>query len=131
MAKKFIELQETENLLKRIGAPAYAIHALCLAPSYEAVHRSAYDQCAWERDLAIEQLRNDYGVGLGEKKSVDVVEVVRCEKCIHCMLWQNPTNKVIGDCRIRKMNCYDDQFCMVGAEDFCSYGERRDDNAAD
>ena len=76
MAKKFIELQETENLLKRIGAPAYAIHALCLAPSYEAVHRAAYDQCAWERDLAIEQLRNDYGVGLGEKKSADVVEVV-------------------------------------------------------
>ena len=75
MAKKFIELQEAESLLKNIGAPGYAINALCLAPSYEAVHRSVYDQCAWERDLAIEQLRNDYGVGLGEKKSADVVRV--------------------------------------------------------
>lgn len=123
MAKKFIELQETENLLKRIGAPAYAIHALCLAPSYEAVHRSAYDQCAWERDLAIKQLRNDYGVGLGEKKSADVVEVVRCKDCVHwnkdamacdTLPWVNSSEHA---------NWY--------ADDFCSYGERRDDDAAD
>lgn len=28
------------------------------------------EQIKWERDLAVEQLRNDYGVGLGEKKPI-------------------------------------------------------------
>lgn len=115
MAKKFIKLQEVETLLKSVGAPGYAINALCLAPSYEAVHRSVYDQCALERDLAIEQLRNDYGVGLGEKKSADVVEVVRCKDC-----------KNYGDehfCPLLSLADYTDP------DDFCSYGERRDDNA--
>lgn len=116
MAKKFIELQETENLLKRIGAPAYAIHALCLAPSYEAVHRSAYDQCAWERDLAIEQLRNDYGVGLGEKKSADVVEVVRCKDCVYSKNYTCTRGEMYDDTRYRP-------------DYFCADGERRDNNA--
>ena len=40
------------------------------APTVDAVPRTVYDQCAWERDLAIQQLRGDYGVGLGEKKKV-------------------------------------------------------------
>lgn len=39
-------------------------------PTIDAVPRTVYDQCAWERDLAIQQLREDYGVGLGEKKKV-------------------------------------------------------------
>ena len=40
----------------------------------DVVPKSLYDQTAWERDLAIKQLREDYGVGLGEKKK-DVSQV--------------------------------------------------------
>ena len=34
----------------------------------DVVPKSLYDQTAWERDLAIKQLREDYGVELGVKK---------------------------------------------------------------
>lgn len=58
--------------------------------------------------------------------TVDAVEVVRCKECKQLMLWCKPTDKVIGECFIRKMNSEDEQFCMVGADDFCSYGDRKD-----
>lgn len=45
------------------------------APAADVVSRCAYNQAAWERDQAIKQLREDYGVGLGEKKSADVAPV--------------------------------------------------------
>lgn len=60
--------------------------------------------------------------------AVDAVEVVRCKDCKYSMLWRKPTDGVIGDCWIRKMNSDDEQFPMVGAYDFCSYGERREEN---
>ena len=44
-------------------------------PAADVVSRCDYNQAAWERDQAIKQLREDYGVGLGEKKSVDVSPV--------------------------------------------------------
>lgn len=122
MVKKFIELQEAENLLKNIGAPGYAINALCLAPSYEAVHRSAYDQCAWERDLAIEQLRNDYGVGLGEKKSAYVVEVKRGRWTLH-----DDGSGTCDQCHFTQKHIWDDDgwqnYCGVCGADM---RERRD-----
>lgn len=59
--------------------------------------------------------------------TIDAVEVVRCKDCKQLMLWCKPTDKVIGECFIRKMNSEDEQFCMVGADDFCSYGERKID----
>lgn len=59
--------------------------------------------------------------------AADVVEVVRCKECKYSMLWRKPHEKVIGECSIRKWNSDDEQFCMVGDDDFCSYGERRCD----
>ena len=56
---------------------------------------------------------------------VDAVEVVRCKDCKNAMLFRRPEGKLIADCLIRKMNSEDEQFCMVGADDFCSYGERK------
>lgn len=44
-------------------------------PAADVVPKPAFDQVIWERDVAIAQLREDYGVGLGEKKAADVVEV--------------------------------------------------------
>ena len=58
--------------------------------------------------------------------AIDAVPVVRCRDCKQAMLWRKPADKVIGECFIRKMNSEDEQFCMVGADDFCSYGERKD-----
>ena len=47
------------------------------APTADVVSHAAYNQVAWERDLAVWQLENDYGVGIGERKPVnDVVPVV-------------------------------------------------------
>lgn len=46
------------------------------APAADVVLKSAYERVAWERDLEILQLKNDYGVGLGEKKK-DVAPVRR------------------------------------------------------
>ena len=60
--------------------------------------------------------------------TIDAMEVVRCKDCRNSMLWRKPMDTVIGECFIRKMNSDDEQFCMVGADDFCSYGERRNDN---
>lgn len=43
-------------------------------PSTGVVSKTAFEQVVWERDTALRQLREDYGVGLGEKKR-DVAEV--------------------------------------------------------
>lgn len=70
------------------------------APAADVVSKSVYEQAAWERDLAILQLKNDYGVGLGEKKK-DVAPVRRgrwipfgnsryyCSECAHSIAF-NP-----------------------------------------
>lgn len=50
------------------------LHQIQQAPAADVVSRAAFDQVMWERDVAIQQLREDYGVGLGEKKAADVVE---------------------------------------------------------
>ncbi len=63
---------------------------------------------------------------INDAPPIDAVPVVRCKDCKYSMLWRKPTDKVIGDCYIRKMNSENEQFCMVGADDFCSYGERRE-----
>lgn len=72
-----------------------------------------------------EQYKKGYADGHRDAKE----ELVRCKDCRNSMLWRKPTDKVIGECFIRKMNSDDEQFCMVGADDFCSYGERRADHA--
>ena len=54
--------------------------------------------------------------------AVDAVEVVRCKDCMHWReesLWCDMNSKDRGE----HYNWY--------AEDFCSYGERREENAAD
>ena len=93
-----------------------ALHNREQTPAADVVSRCVLDQIRWERDVAIEQLREDYGVGLGEKKPADVVRAVRCDNCRHmklldgvlrfCKIWNAPNG--------------------MGADGFCSYGERKD-----
>ena len=55
-----------------------------------------------------------YAMGKAENApSVDAVEVVRCKDCKHC------TEIGLPRCRRTRRNILDD--------DFCSYGERRDE----
>lgn len=56
------------------GAIADFIAIVSKIPSAEVVSKTAFEQVVWERDTALRQLREDYGVGLGEKKR-DVAEV--------------------------------------------------------
>lgn len=43
----------------------------------DVVSAGAYEQVAWERDLAVQQLK-DYGVGLGQRKNENLVKVTHC-----------------------------------------------------
>lgn len=52
--------------------------------------------------------------------TIDVVAVVRCKECKHC----TPDENIVGgygDCFYK-----DDIHSIVNADDFCSYGERKD-----
>ena len=73
-----IKRLEVTPILK-YGIPTYVrdgvIDLVEKQPTADVVPKAAYDQVAWERDIAIQQLREDYGVSLGEKKHADVVEV--------------------------------------------------------
>lgn len=80
------------------------------------VARGAYEQIKWERDVAMEQI-NEAGIPFGGK--ADVVEAVRCEHCKHS--WFNGVSLWL--CQ-RESNFY----CpTVKADDFCSYGERKEE----
>ena len=86
-------------------------------------------QIKWERDLAIQQLKGDYGVGLGEPKSPDVVKVVRCMNCKYSRALQSKLEKAryrTGCVICTNGEISDTEFAMWAC-DFCSYGERKDE----
>lgn len=62
-------------------------------------------------------------------QTVDAVEVVRCKDCKHYKEFRTKRNKQIMRlcCRMGK----NDMEYSVKPDDFCSYGERSDENAAD
>lgn len=65
---EYIKREDALEIVKRTsGDYAAAFSEIARLPGQEVVSLSAYKQVAWERDLAIHQLRVDYGVGLGEK----------------------------------------------------------------
>lgn len=87
----------------------------------DVVTRAVYDQTAWERDLAVQQLKSDYGVGLGERKA-DVPPVVRCKDC----KWfaENNDGDWLGCQMFHTISaCPED---APGPDDFCSFAERMD-----
>lgn len=61
-------------------------------------------------------------------------EVVRCKDCKGFMEYTrdyarlfSATEGADGDCYIRVMNSDDKQFCACKYDDFCSYGERKEE----
>lgn len=129
--KKETLLEVVNNLrlgrhLNKDAALTLMERAINNLPAADVVSRAAFDQVVRDRAVAMKQLK-EHGIPFGGE--ADVVAVVRCKDCRNSMLWRKPTDTVIGECFIRKMNSEDEVFCQVGADDFCSYGERRNDNA--
>ena len=59
----------------------------------------------------------------------DMVPVVRCKDCKNFLEHTDEyksKSEADGDCYIHKIHGGDEQFCAVGFNDFCSYGERKD-----
>lgn len=62
---------------------------------------------------------------IDDAPTIDAVKVVRCG---HCEWWRcNPNTKEYGVC---KKVSYDDFEVVMDSDDFCSYGERREDGEA-
>ena len=91
-----------------------AIYYIKTAPVIDAGPRKAFDEILWENDVMRKQLA-DIGKSFGEKMD-DVVKVVRCKGC----RWGGHTI-----CEASGMNT-----CGFGDE-YCSYGEREDDEHTD
>ena len=79
------------------------------------LYHGDYEQVKWERDCAIQQLREDYGVGLGQRKPRNFFAVVFCKDCKY-------SNRDMGLPYCEKLRLYQKDF------DFCSYGRRRESN---
>ncbi|MGM9683138.1 MAG: hypothetical protein ACI3XQ_06030 [Eubacteriales bacterium] len=83
------------------------------------------DLTAMKTQLGVNAILIDAMIdGLKRQPNVDAVEVVRCKDCKHS--WIHPCGYI--HCRRSGLLDHD----MTFAPDaFCSYGERRSDNAAD
>ena len=91
----------------------YAIDALLALAPADVVPVSAYKQVMWERDIAVEQLKQ-IGKGLGEVMD-DVVPVVFCKDCKFYTSMRPDIKTGICDLNVHHM----------GDDGFCSEGERR------
>lgn len=89
-------------------------------PSMDAVPAGAYEQVAWERDVAVQQLK-DYGVGLGQVK--DLAEVTRCKDCKYGDWDSKPDDAMV----CLRTN---DGFWRTG-NDFCSRGVPKEETRED
>lgn len=76
------------------------------AKPVDAVSRGCHDQVRWERDVAMEQLK-DHGIPFGGI-APDVVKVVRCKDCKHYMT----------------IHCTCDG-CCISDDWYCADGERK------
>ena len=90
------------------------------APAVDAVSRSVFEQIKWERDCAMQQLK-DHDIPFGGI-TPDVVKVVRCKNCRRCdgFPGEEIEPNEIGICCINRM--------AVKPDDYCSFGERREDD---
>lgn len=82
----------------------------------DAVSRGAHDQVRWERDIAMEQLK-EHGIPFGGI-APDVVKVVRCE---NCQYW-NPRYETMGMCM--KHNSI---VTFTKPDFFCAWGKDKND----
>lgn len=69
---------------------------------------------------------------LNSVPAVDAVEVVQCKDCKQFMEYTKEYKRYVegadGDCRIRLLHSGEKQFIACKYSDFCSYGERKEDD---
>lgn len=82
----------------------------------EFVSRGVYEQVAWERDVAIQQL-SEHGIPFGGI-APDVVKVTRCKDCVYNGVHTCPL------CYIEKQALI---FINHDPEFFCGYGEAKEE----
>lgn len=67
-----------------------------------------------------------------KQPTADAVEIVRCRDCKEFMEYTREyaqtTDGAEGDCYIRLMNGREKQYAACKYDDFCSYGERKDND---
>ena len=80
-------------------------------PTADVVPSAVLEQVMWERDMALETLK-EHGIGFCEKS--DVGEVVRCKDCEYLMFSDS-----YGECAKGYMG-------IVSPYDFCSKGKRKE-----
>lgn len=93
------------------------------AVAESVVSLGVYEQVRWERDIAIGQLAEDYGVSLGQKKTENLVEVTRCKDCKYGDWDSKPDDAMV----CLRTN---DGFWRTG-NDFCSRGEPKEETHED
>ena len=102
-----------DNLVKQQQLTNSVVRRVLMqTKSVDAVSREVLDQIRWERDIAIEQLK-EHGIPFCGV-APDVVEVVRCKDC-------GERNE------FRRCNCITGRniYVPVGDDFFCGYGEKR------
>ena len=107
-----------DNLVKQQQLTNSVVRRVLMqTKSVDAVSREVLDQIRWERDIAIEQLK-EHGIPFGGI-APDVVKIVRCKYCKYRI---EDKDFVRGHYCVKRPH-NGGYFCEDG--DFCSYGEKR------
>lgn len=89
------------------------------------------DLTAMKAQLGVDAILIDGMIdGLKRQPKVDAVEVVRCKDCKHAYINKYSAESGVALCRLLTKRIGSFNF-ITEHEDFCSYGERRGNNAAD
>lgn len=89
------------------------------------------DLTAMKAQLGVDAILIDGMIdGLKRQPKVDAVEVVRCKDCKHAYINKYSAGSGVVLCRLWTESLEIINFVM-NPDDFCAYGERRGDNAAD
>ena len=115
-----MRLIDADELKKRILVERGKIPLTCPGASYEFYISKPYQHGNSMRGGIRKALRC-----MEQCKTVDAVSVVRCKDCKHwCDSWVAPDGKhTHGECH---MEDADDVIVGRWGDDFCSYGERKD-----
>lgn len=90
-------------------------------PDYQTFNLDdAYDR-GWEDALD----------NLEDAPTIDAVPVVRCRECRRFLPYtaeyKAKVEKADGDCGVLIFSCIDHQYAARQVDDFCSYGQRKED----
>lgn len=90
-----------------------------------------------DADALLEKMKRTYRYfdikfDVEEAPTIDAVPVVRCKNCKQFLEYTREYAQTVdgadGDCYIRLMNDGEKQYAACNYDDFCSYGERNEDD---